>query len=110
MLHRASEGASLCTMGRVIMVGSPVPIYMDTHEDTMDLPSELRARITERIRSGEKDAFGVVDRGIIIDREGRKVHCVLDAPDVDAVRRHHEDLNVPLRAETVHRADVILKG
>jgi hypothetical protein len=87
-----------------------MPIFMDTHEGTTDLPAELRRKVTDRIRSGERDSFGVVDRGIIIDREGRKLHCVLDAPDVEAVRKHHEALNVPVERETIHQADVILKG
>jgi len=87
-----------------------MPIYMDTHEGTTDLPTELRKKVTDRIRNGEKDAFGVVDRGIIIDREGRKLHCVLEAPNVEAVRQHHEALRVPVERETIHQADVILKG
>ena len=86
-----------------------MPIYMDTHKGTMDLPADLRKKVTERIRTGEKDSFGVVDRGIIIDREGGELHCVLDAPSVDAVMQHHESLNVPLEHETVHEADVILR-
>lgn len=86
-----------------------MPIYMDTHDDTTDLPAELRKKVTDRVRNGEKDKFGVVDRGIIIDRESRKLHCVLDAPSVDAVKQHHEALNVPVSRETIHMADVILK-
>lgn len=86
-----------------------MPIYMDTHEDTADLPAELRAKVTNRIQSGKGDEFGVIDRGIIIDRDGRKLHCVLDAPDVDAVTRHHQALNVPVARETIHQADIILK-
>lgn len=86
-----------------------MPIYMDTHDGTTDLPAELRKKVTERVKTGEKDAFGVIDRGIIIDREGRKLHCVLDAPNVDAVMKHHESLAVPLDHETVHEADAILR-
>lgn len=87
-----------------------MPIYMDTHEETTDLPAELRKKVTERVRNGEKDSFGVVDRGIIIDRDGRKLHCVLDAPSVEAVKQHHAALNVPVAHESIHQADVILKG
>lgn len=87
-----------------------MPIYMDTHEETMDLPAELRKKVTDRIRNGERDSFGVVDRGIIIDRDGRKLHCVLDAPNVEAVKQHHAALNVPVEHASIHQADVILKG
>lgn len=86
-----------------------MPIYMDTHEGSTDLPAPLRETVTQRVRTGEKDQFGVIDRGVIIDREGRKMHCVLDAPDVEAVRKHHEALNVPVERETIHRADVIFR-
>lgn len=86
-----------------------MPTFMDTHANTTDLPAELRKKVTDRVRTGEKDQFGVVDKGIIIDKEGRNLHCVLDAPDVEAVRKHHEALNVPVASETIHRADVILK-
>lgn len=86
-----------------------MPIYMDTHEGTTDMPADLRRTVTDRVRNGNKDSFGVIDRGIIIDREGRKMHCVLDAPSVDAVKKHHEALNVPVAHETIHQADVILK-
>lgn len=85
-----------------------MPTFIDTHADTTELPADLRSRITERVRSGERDAHGVADKGIIIDREGRKLHCILDAPDVDAVMRHHKSLDVPVAKETIHRADVIL--
>lgn len=87
-----------------------MPIYMDTHDDTIDLPAELRKKVTSRIQTGRADEFGVVDRGIIIDREGRKLHCVLDAPNVDAVQRHHDALKVPVMRQTIHQADVILKN
>ena len=87
-----------------------MPIYMDTHDETTELPAELRKKVTDRIRNGQKDDFGVIDRGIIIDREGRKMHCVRDAPDVDAVAQHHKALNVPIERETIHQADVIFKS
>lgn len=86
-----------------------MPVYIDTHENTTEFPPGLRDKVTERIRQGNEDDFGVIDRGILIDHEGNKMHCVLQAPDVDAIRRHHEALDVPLDEETVHEADVILK-
>lgn len=86
-----------------------MPMFIDTHANTSDLPAELRKKISDRVKSGEKDKFGVVDKGVIIDKEGRKLHCVLDAPDAEAVRKHHETLNVSVESESIHRADVIMK-
>lgn len=80
---------------------------MDTHEGT-DFPSELRRMAEERIRSGARDDFGVIDRGIVIDQESKETHCIFDAPDAAAVVKHHEALQVPLEEGTIHRADVIL--
>lgn len=85
-----------------------MPVFIDTHDDTTELPADLRKLVSERVRSGERDAHGVIDKGIILDKEGRKLHCILDAPDVDAVMRHHAALDVPVPRETIHRADVIL--
>lgn len=83
-------------------------LFLDTHKGT-DLPAELRRTVQDRIRSGEKDRFGVIDRGIIIDQEAGEMHCLLDAPDAQAVMEHHKALDVPLDHATIHRADAILK-
>ncbi len=85
-----------------------MPVFMDTHQGT-DLPNDLRRTVESRVRSGAKDDFGVVDRGIVIDQEGREMHCILEAPDAAAIVKHHEALHVPLARETIHRADVILR-
>lgn len=85
-----------------------MPLFMDTHEGA-ELPQDLRRRVHERIRSGQPDEHGVIDRGVIIDKDAGTMHCVLEAPDRDAVRRHHESLDVPLDAESVHRADALLR-
>lgn len=86
-----------------------MPVFMDTHSDMAELSPDMRKMVTERVRNGDRDAHGVIDRGIIMDREGRKLHCILEAPDVDAVMRHHQSLNVPIAEETIHQADVILR-
>lgn len=85
-----------------------MPLYMDTH-DTTEMPQELRRKVESRIHSGERDEYGVVDRGVIIDKDAGTMHCVLDAPNRDAVKRHHEWLEVPLNEKSVHQADAILK-
>lgn len=84
-------------------------MFMDTHSNTTDLPPALRKTVEERVRSGKPDSYGVVDRGIVLDRQAKTLHCVLDAPDEDAVVEHHKSLNVPLERHTIHQADVILK-
>jgi len=83
-------------------------LYLDTHQGT-ELPDELRRQVESRVKSGAKDQFGVVDRGIIIDNEAGEMHCVLDAPNTQAIISHHKSLNVPLENSTIHRASAILK-
>lgn len=85
-----------------------MPIFMDTHQGT-EMPAELRRTVESRVRSGERDAHGVIDRGVIFDHDAGTMHCVLDAADRDAVRRHHETLKVPLDERSVHQADAILR-
>lgn len=85
-----------------------MPIYMDTHAGA-ELPAELRRTIESRVTSSERDEFGVMDRGIIMDTQANEMHCVLDAPDVDAVLKHHESVGVPVETSAVHLADAILK-
>lgn len=86
-----------------------MPIFMDTHPETTDMPQELRERVEARVRSGEKDEHQVIDRGVVLDREGRNLHCILEAPDVNAIMEHHRAFGVPVGEETIHRVDVILK-
>lgn len=86
-----------------------MPLYIDTHDGTTDLPPALTKLVKERVQAGTRDSAGVMDRGIIIDKEGQKLHCILDAPNVDAVMKHHQLLDVPLKHETVHLADAILR-
>ena len=82
-----------------------MPLYIDWHE-ARELPEEIRSTIKDRIKSGDADEFGVVDRGVVYDKTAHRMFCVLDAPDEDAVRRHHEAAGVPV--ESIHPADAIL--
>lgn len=82
-----------------------MPTFTDWHMAS-ELDDNRRRELQERVRSREPDEHGVVDPGIIFDRDADRMYCILDAPDEDAVRRHHQDVGVPL--ETVHRADTIL--
>jgi hypothetical protein len=86
-----------------------MPIFMDTHENTTELPPALRRKVEERVKNGNADTYGVVDRGIVMDHQTKRLHCVLDAPDIDAVIAHHKALDVPLDRHTIHTAEVILR-
>jgi len=81
-----------------------MPRFMDFHDD-LKLPAEAVEQIGQGARDGAVDEFGVRQIELFHNAEG-KVYCLLDAPDEDAVRKHHAALDVPCGA--VHRVDSLL--
>jgi len=81
-----------------------VPKFMDFHDD-LKLPPEVLDQVAQGAREGSVDAFGVRQLEAYHNAEG-KVYCLLDAPDEESVRKHHEALNVP--CGEVHRVDSLL--
>jgi hypothetical protein len=70
-----------------------MPQFMDVHDD-LKLPDEAIQQITADAKAMKTDEFGV--RQVeLYHNAGGKVYCVLDAPDEDAVRRHHAAIDVP---------------
>jgi Protein of unknown function (DUF4242) len=69
-----------------------VPTFMDFHEE-LKLPSEAIQQITQDTKDAKADEFGVRQVELFHNPEG-KVYCLLEAPDADAVRRHHAALGV----------------
>ena len=78
-----------------------MPTFMDFHDD-LKLPPEAIQQIGDGARVGAVDEFGVRQIDLFSNPEG-KVYCLLDAPDEEAVRRHHAALDVP--CGEVHRVD-----
>ena len=70
-----------------------MPLFMDYHND-LKLPAEAIQQIAQETRNGAADQFGVRQVELYHNADG-KVYCLLDAPDADAVRKHHEALGVP---------------
>ena len=81
-----------------------MPTFMDFHDD-LKLPKSAVEEIAQGARDGAKDEFGVRQIELYHNDEG-KVYCLLDAPDEEAVRKHHASLNVP--CGNVHRVDKLL--
>ena len=81
-----------------------MPTYMDFHDD-LKLPAEAIEAIGQGARNGDKDEFGVQQIELYHNAEG-KVYCLLDAPDADAVRKHHAALDVP--CGDVHEVNKLL--
>ena len=66
--------------------------FMDFHED-LKLPAEAIAQIADDTRNARADQFGVRQIELYPTANG-KVYCLLEAPDEEAVRSHHEALGV----------------
>src|SRR5262249_1553472 len=73
--------------------GSDMPRFMDYHDD-LKLPQEAIDQIAQGTRDGVTDEFGVRQVELFHNADG-KVYCLLEAPDEEAVRKHHAALNVP---------------
>jgi hypothetical protein len=69
-----------------------VPTFMDFHHD-LKLPPEAVAQIADDTKAGRSDQFGVRQVELYHNADGQ-VYCLLEAPDADAVRAHHEALGV----------------
>jgi hypothetical protein len=74
---------------------------MDFHDD-LKLPQQAIEEIGRGSREGEKDRFGVRQIELFHNPDG-KVYCLLEAPDEEAVRKHHAALDVP--CGDVHQVD-----
>ena len=66
--------------------------FMDYHDD-LRLPHEVVDQLRQETKDGKTDQFGVRQVELFHNDEG-KVYCLLEAPDAEAVRRHHAALGV----------------
>jgi hypothetical protein len=81
-----------------------MPQFMDFHED-LKLPAEAIEQIGQGTRDGAVDEFGVRQVELFHNADG-KVYCLLDGPDEDAIRKHHEAVGVP--CGEVHQVSGVL--
>jgi hypothetical protein len=81
-----------------------MPRFMDYHDD-LKLPEDAIDQITRDTKAGKADEFGVRQVELFHNPDG-KVYCLLEAPDAEAVRQHHEALGVP--CGEVHEVDSLL--
>ena len=69
-----------------------MPRFMDFHPE-LKLPAEAIVQITQDTKNGTTDEFGVCQVELFHNQDGQ-VYCLLEAPDADAVRHHHEALGI----------------
>ena len=80
-----------------------MPRFMDFHAD-LKLPLEAVMQIADDTRNERADEFGVRQVELYHNADG-KVYCLLEAPDAEAVRKHHAALGVG--CGPVHQVDGI---
>jgi hypothetical protein len=76
----------------VIELASGVAAAIQTRGD--HLPGEAIEQITRDTKDAKADEFGVRQVELFHNPDG-KVYCLLEAPDAEAVRKHHEAIGVP---------------
>ncbi len=81
-----------------------MPRFMDFHPD-LKLPLDAINQLREGAVAHTQDEFGVRQVELYHNEEGR-VYCLLDAPDAEAVRKHHAALGVP--CGEVHQVNSLL--
>jgi hypothetical protein len=69
-----------------------MPTFMDFHDD-LKLPDEAVQQIAKETKEHKVDKFGVRQVELFHNPDG-KVYCLLEAPDEEAVRRHHAALGL----------------
>jgi hypothetical protein len=70
-----------------------MPQFMDFHDD-LKLSTEAIEQIRQEAKQAKSDDFGVQQVELFHNHDGN-VYCLLEAPDADAVRKHHEALGLP---------------
>jgi len=81
-----------------------MPKFMDFHDD-LKIPDEAIARLAQQTRDRATDEFGVRQAELYYNADG-KVYCLLEGPDEEAIRKHHEALEVP--CGDVHQVNSLL--
>jgi len=75
-------------IGRPIFTTGPresMPKYIDSHPMGSLTPEVLR-----HLQKAPKDEFGVTHHDILFNKKENKVFCVLDAPNEESIRKHHD--------------------
>lgn len=62
-----------------------MPMYMDSH------PMEgFTAEMLQAAQHAPPDEFGVTHHDILYSEADNRIYCVLNAPNAEAVHKHHE--------------------
>ena len=66
-----------------------MPRFIDSHP-----LGELDEKTLKKLQESPKDQFGITHANIIYNKEEDKCFCVLDAPNKEAVEKHHHHAGI----------------
>ena len=66
-----------------------MPKFIDTHP-----MKPFTAEILKELQNAPADEFGVTHHDILFSEEENKIYCVLDAPNAEAIHKHHEKAGI----------------
>jgi hypothetical protein len=99
----ASQG--ICALNPPHGAVSHMPMFMDKHQGA-EMAGDMRKNLENEVRTKKKDANGVITRGVVMDQQAREMMCICEAPNEEAVRKHHQDAGMQI--SELHRVDAIL--
>jgi glycine cleavage system aminomethyltransferase T len=62
-----------------------MPKFLDVHS-----LKDLDEQSLRKIQDAPKDEFGIIHDNMLYNKEEDRFYCLLDAPNKDAVIKHHE--------------------
>lgn len=71
------------------MTEAAMPRYLDVHP-----LGELSEETLEKLQKSPQDEFGITHANIIYNKKEDKCYCLLDAPDKEAVEKHHHKAGI----------------
>ncbi|WP_341501878.1 nickel-binding protein [Gallaecimonas sp. GXIMD4217] len=72
-----------------------MPRFIDAHPMQPFTADQLK-----QLQDAPPDEFGVTHYDIIFSEKDNKIYCVLDAPDAEAIHKHHQKAGIS--CEWVH--------
>ncbi len=66
-----------------------MPKFIDVHEMKPFTAEQLK-----EIQDAPPDEFGITHHDILYNEEENRIYCVLDAPNAEAVHKHHEKAGI----------------
>ncbi|WOH36705.1 DUF4242 domain-containing protein [Thalassotalea fonticola] len=75
-----------------------MPKFIDSHPMEPFTADELKS-----LQNAPPDEFGVTHHDILFSSEDNKIYCVLDAPNKEAIEKHHAKAGI--KCDCIHEVE-----